>query len=349
MKKIFILVLFLLLTSLLQATNEIQFAYTSADSPNLYAIISGISDSKVWDVTHTAWVTYKEADEPNYALSLSLIHKDKYGVSFPTGITTGGMYSIAIYLRSGSVPNVTNDLLVGTGEMAWDGSAEITDYTVASKDEITGKSLHQESKNSANKKWYEKVSTWVITSIFFLTALTTLLLNLGKIREKFRGKEGKQYKENQKAIMSKLDKLLKSTDNENKTKLLEKYPAGYALFGIDVSNTFSSFVFPHEKELLTEYEFDWNNVKIEKLTSTSLTILLPNIHYKPLNTMLNSILMTINRKPCGKAHRLPVEMKGTLHTIFVELLKDDNHQLIFVIGFQKTVQGEPPAADAPVR
>jgi hypothetical protein len=351
MKKVFIFVLFLLLTSLLQATNEIQFAYKSAYSPNLYAIISRTSDSKVWDVTHMAWVTYEEANEPNYALSLSLIHKDEYGVSFPTGITTGGMYSIAIYLRSGSVPNVTNDLLVGIGEMAWDGSAEITDYTVASKDEIAGKSLHQESKNSADKKWYEKVSTWVITFIFFLTALTTLLLNLDKIRKKFRGKEGKQYQENQKAIMTKLDNLLKSTDSENKNKLLEKYPAGYVSFGVDSSGTFSSTVFPHGKEVLAEYEFDWSNVKIEKLTSSALTILLPNIHYKPLNTqLLGSITMTINRRPSGKEHIFPVEPKGTLHRIYIELLKDDNHQLIFVIGFRKTTQGESSDVEAaPVR
>jgi len=87
--------------------------------------------------------------------------------------------------------------------------------------------------------------------------------------------------------------------------------------------------------VLAEYEFDWSNVKIEQLTSSSLTILLPNIRYKPLNTRLIGIPMTINRKPCGKKYIFPVRPKGTLHRIYIELLKDDNHQLIFVIGFRK--------------
>ncbi len=159
-------------------------------------------------------------------------------------------------------------------------------------------------------------------------------------QEKVLGKQNDLLK-NQQTTISKLDKLLESTDSENKTKLLEKYPAGYVSFGVDSSGTFSSTVFPYGKEVLAEYEFDWSNVKIEKLTSSTLTILLPNIHYKPLNThILGHIAMTINRRPCGKEYIFPVEPKGTLHRIYIELLKDDNHQLIFVIGFRKTAQGE---------
>ncbi len=140
----------------------------------------------------------------------------------------------------------------------------------------------------------------------------------------------------QQTTISKLDQLLASTDSENKTKLLEKYPAGYVSFGVDSSGTFSSTVFPHGKEVLAEYEFDWSNVKIEQLTSSSLTILLPNIRYKPLNTLLIGIAMSINRRPCGKEYIFPVKPEGTLHRIYIELLKGDNHQLIFVIGFRKT-------------
>ena len=87
--------------------------------------------------------------------------------------------------------------------------------------------------------------------------------------------------------------------------------------------------------MLTEYEFDWNKVKIEQLTSSSLTILLPNIRYKPLDTRFIGIPVTIKRKPCGKEYIFPVKPKGTLHRIYIELLKDDNNQLIFVIGFRK--------------
>ncbi|MDD5064248.1 MAG: hypothetical protein PHQ35_05765 [Phycisphaerae bacterium] len=139
----------------------------------------------------------------------------------------------------------------------------------------------------------------------------------------------------QQTTISKLDQLLESTNNENRTKLLEKYPAGYVSFGVDSSETFSSTVFPYGKEVLAEYEFDWSKVKIEKLTSSSLTILLPTIRYKPLNGLCEGITMTINRRPCGKEYTFPVKPAGTHHRIYIELLKDDDHQLIFVIGFRK--------------
>ena len=147
--------------------------------------------------------------------------------------------------------------------------------------------------------------------------------------------ENKKLQEKQQTTISKLDELLESTGSVNKTKLLEKYPAGYVLFGVDLSSTFSSTTFPREGDLLAEYEFDWSNVKIEELTSNSLTILMPNIRYKPLNTQLISTYMTIPRRPYGKAYRYPVKPKGTIHRIFVELLKDNKQQLIFAIGFRK--------------
>lgn len=53
---------------------------------------------------------------------------------------------------------------------------------LASKDESA---LHQESKSSTDKKWYKKVSTWVISSILFLVALTTLILNFDKIKSRY--------------------------------------------------------------------------------------------------------------------------------------------------------------------
>lgn len=108
------------------------------------------------------------------------------------------------------------------------------------------------------------------------------------------------------------------------------------MFGVDLSSTFSSANFPHERNLLAEYEFDWSKVRIEELTSNSLTILMPNIRYKPLNTNLIRTSMTIPRRPYGKEYRYPPKPKGTLHRIFVELLEDNKQQLIFVIGFRKT-------------
>ncbi|MGD2093517.1 MAG: hypothetical protein PVH77_00755 [Phycisphaerales bacterium] len=148
--------------------------------------------------------------------------------------------------------------------------------------------------------------------------------------------ESKKLQEKQQAINSKLDELIESKSKDNRKRLLQKYPAGYVLFGVNLSNTFSSTTFPREGDLSVEYEFDWSNVKIEKLDSKSLTILMPNIRYKPLNTQLIGTYMTIPRRPYGKEYIYPPKPKGTLHRIFVELLEDNEQQLIFVIGFRKT-------------
>ena len=178
-----------------------------------------------------------------------------------------------------------------------------------------------------------------ICQIFF--AVGIILTGLAGFGSHYYGKkataiENKKLQENKQTTISKLDELLESTGNENKTKLLGKYPAGYVLFGVDISSTFSSSTFPHEGDLLSEYDFDWSKVKIEELTSNSLTILMPNIRYKPLNTQIIGTSMKILRRSYGKAYRYPLKPKGTRHRIFVELLEDNNQQLIFVIGFRKT-------------
>ncbi len=174
--------------------------------------------------------------------------------------------------------------------------------------------------------------------IFAVGIIVTGLAGFGSYHygKKASEVENKKQQEKQQTIISKLDELLESAGNDNKTKLLEKYPAGYVLFGVDLLSTFSSTTFPHGRDLLAEYEFDWSKVKIEELTSTSLTILMPNIHYKPLNTWLIGTSMTIPRRPLGKEYRYPPKPKGTLHRIFVALLEDNKQQLIFVIGFRKT-------------
>jgi hypothetical protein len=128
MKKVFIFIVIMMLFCTARAANEIGFPYSSAEDPNIYCVISN-TDGKVWDVVNTAWVTWADANEPNYALDLSFSHKDFYKISFPAGITDAGTYSLVIYKWEGAEPNITDDLMVGADEFAWDGSAEITDYT----------------------------------------------------------------------------------------------------------------------------------------------------------------------------------------------------------------------------
>ncbi len=48
-----------------------------------------------------------------------------------------------------------------------------------------GRVLYQEGKSSIDKKWYKKVSTWLISSILFFVTLTTLLLNIDKIKSRY--------------------------------------------------------------------------------------------------------------------------------------------------------------------
>jgi hypothetical protein len=177
-----------------------------------------------------------------------------------------------------------------------------------------------------------------VCQIFF--AVGIIVTGLAGFGSYYYGKkataiENRKLQENQQKAISKLDELIESTSSDNKTKLLEKYPAGYVLFGVDVASTFTSTSFPREGDLLEEYEFDWSHVKIEELTSNSLTILMPNIRYKPLDAQLIGTYMTIPRRPYGKEHRYPLKPKGTIHRIFVELLEDNNNQLIFLIGFRK--------------
>ncbi len=142
MKKLTVMLLMFLifLTLPLWATNEIRFPYDSADDPNLYVIIDRTTDANVWDVNNTAWTAWVNVNEPNYALTLSLVKKNDYRASFPTDINTAGIYSITIYLQNGSEPNVTDDLIIGAGDISWDGFAE-DNYVLADLRKIDGINL----------------------------------------------------------------------------------------------------------------------------------------------------------------------------------------------------------------
>jgi len=127
-KLIFTIVL--LLSLVVFAANEIRFAYDSTNDPNLYVIIGSTTDANVWDSNNSAWASWVNANEPNYALVMSKVRKDFYDAQFPAGITTGGIYPLTIYKRADSEPNITDDLIVGAGEIVWTGSVEITDYVL---------------------------------------------------------------------------------------------------------------------------------------------------------------------------------------------------------------------------
>lgn len=139
--------------------------------------------------------------------------------------------------------------------------------------------------------------------------------------------------ENQQTAISKLDELLESTDHDNR-KLVEKYPGGYTLFGVDHSRRFENKSIPHESQLSEQYEFDWNKVRICELTETTVTIEFPSIRYKPLNARIIGWKQTIPRYPTGKSHRLKIELPEAKNRIFLELVKDKSSLFMFAIGFK---------------
>lgn len=129
MKKIFALLILLLLTLPLFAANEIQFPYDSGST--IYAIVRRPADSYIWNtaVSPADWRAWVDANIADYDIALTDRSGDFYSNSFPAGITTAGMYPINVYLRAGANPAIT-DSLIGGGEIAWTGSAEITDYII---------------------------------------------------------------------------------------------------------------------------------------------------------------------------------------------------------------------------
>jgi len=129
--------------------------------------------------------------------------------------------------------------------------------------------------------------------------------------------------------------MLRVTEQRQNQVLLRRYPAGYVLFGVDRSVRRTETVIPRNSRILAEYEFDWERVGVSNLTAASLTIEMPNIHYKPLNTLVTGTAMGLTRRPPGKQYRYPIRPQGSRHRIFVELLEDNSSQFVFLIGFKE--------------
>lgn len=126
--------------------------------------------------------------------------------------------------------------------------------------------------------------------------------------------------------------------SQHESTLLQKYPSGYVLFGVD-PNSISQIqsekrLIPRKGRVLDEYAFKWDRVTISKLTDESVTIELPHIIYKPLNTRLYGCAIGFNRKNPDKPRILPVRLPGAKNRIFIELAYDKPSLFVFVIGFK---------------
>lgn len=129
--------------------------------------------------------------------------------------------------------------------------------------------------------------------------------------------------------------MLESVERLQSGRLLEKYSEGYVLFAIDASRRKTEFVIPRNSRISEEYEFDWAKVGISEVTPRIVTVRMPDILYKPSHGRFVGTRIGIRRRPLGKERQFPVELKGSTHTVFVELVEDSASQFAFAVGFRK--------------
>ena len=110
--------------------NEI---WHSADETwTLYALIWRQTDDKVYDAVAAAntFDTYTDADIDDYDVPLAnQADSDYHSVDFPDDITAG-VYRVQVMLQVGGAIDADLDYAIAEGEIYWDGSAEISIFTL---------------------------------------------------------------------------------------------------------------------------------------------------------------------------------------------------------------------------
>jgi hypothetical protein len=100
--------------------DEIKFAFDKGET--LYARVFN-STGQVWNTSGTpAFEDWADGNVTDYDTSLTDKSSGQYIGNFP--VTAAGRFKVNIYEQSGGSPAIT-DIVVGTGEMLWDGSSEI--------------------------------------------------------------------------------------------------------------------------------------------------------------------------------------------------------------------------------
>ena len=121
-----------------------------------------------------------------------------------------------------------------------------------------------------------------------------------------------------------------------KTELKKKYPGGHMLLSIDSSNNISKNEFiPSGSNFMEEYELNWNDFRISKITESNVTLILPWIRYKPQNTVIEVWTQTIPRSPIGKSYPFRgVNWQTNNYKLHMELVEDKETVFAFAIGFK---------------
>ena len=114
--------------------NEIWHSYDEAYT--LYALIWRQTDDKVYDVVagSDTFDTYTDADIDDYDVPLANhADSDYHSVDFPSGISAG-IYRVQVMHQIGGSIDADADIAVAQGEIYWDGTAEVTLYTLSESD-----------------------------------------------------------------------------------------------------------------------------------------------------------------------------------------------------------------------
>lgn len=108
-------------------SNEIW--HSADESWTLYALVWRQTDDKVWNDTDSQFDTYTDADILKYDIPLTnQVDSDYHSADFPSAISEG-VYRAQVFRQVGGAIDADADLAIAQGEIYWDGSAEINEFT----------------------------------------------------------------------------------------------------------------------------------------------------------------------------------------------------------------------------
>ena len=108
----------------------------SQTAQTVYFLIRS-SVGQVWNTNTAALENYNTSHYANYAIAATEqgTASGFYVATFPTGITTTGVYSVVAKIQSGGSPAET-DTSVGWGDQYWDGTNLLTNYLPANFEQL---------------------------------------------------------------------------------------------------------------------------------------------------------------------------------------------------------------------
>jgi hypothetical protein len=104
-------------------SNELVIAFDTGST--LYARVFD-STGQVWN--GTAFESWVDGNVGNYDVALADKSSGQYIGDFPSAITDG-RYVAVVYKQAGASPHITNDAVVGSGLVVWNGTSEIHECT----------------------------------------------------------------------------------------------------------------------------------------------------------------------------------------------------------------------------